>query len=193
MVVPLTSWTRANTAEMHLTFFVCVYLSSFECVSTNSTLGGKTSSGRADGSCAHQDVEDLVDIFAAYLDSVDLEDLVSLLQQTAPLGRPTLHDAADDHTVHVVTNCRALIASVQIWGKQANKRQTERYHIMIEQNLSKTCPLKNTDYTQSDVCMLYEQHVKECQAFATPSTLIFRARVHGLGSTNRSGGGVCVS
>lgn len=64
----------------------------------------------SNGARPHQNVEDLIHIFPADLDAIDLQDLVSFMEESAALRRPALHDAADDHAVHVVPHGGALQA-----------------------------------------------------------------------------------
>lgn len=51
---------------------------------------------------------DLVDVLPADRHAVDLQDLISLSQETAPLGCPALHHTTHYHAVHLVTNRGAL-------------------------------------------------------------------------------------
>lgn len=51
---------------------------------------------------------DLVDVLPADRHAVDLQDLISLSRETAPLGCPALHHTTHYHAVHLVTNRGAL-------------------------------------------------------------------------------------
>lgn len=56
----------------------------------------------------HENVKDLVDVFPSDLDAVNLQDFVSLRQQSAPFGRSASNNATDHHAFHLITNSRPL-------------------------------------------------------------------------------------
>lgn len=70
---------------------------------------------------------DLVDVLPANGNAVDLQDLVSLVQEAAALGRAALHHAAHHHAVHVVTHRRALLAEAGVTSGNKNNVHVGRY------------------------------------------------------------------
>lgn len=57
---------------------------------------------------------DFVDVLPANRNAVDLQDLVSLVQEAAALCRAALHHTAYHHAVHVITHCCALFAEAGV-------------------------------------------------------------------------------
>lgn len=67
---------------------------------------------------------DFVDVFASNQNAIDLQDLVSLVQEAAALRCPALHHAAYYHAVYVVTHCRTLLAEAGV--RQDKERHATR-------------------------------------------------------------------
>lgn len=57
---------------------------------------------------------DFVDVLPANRNAVDLQDLVSLVQEATALCCPALYHPAYHHAIHVVTHCCALLAKAGV-------------------------------------------------------------------------------